>query len=47
MENVFYYDEAGTVADGFFSDGVHPSAYGYALWSEAMIKFLMKKIEKN
>ena len=47
MENAFYYDEAGTVADGFFSDGVHPSAHGYALWSEAMIKFLMKKIEKN
>jgi len=47
MENVFYYDEAGAVADGFFSDGVHPSAHGYALWSEAMIKFLIKKVEKK
>ncbi|MCY7377437.1 MAG: SGNH/GDSL hydrolase family protein [Pyrinomonadaceae bacterium] len=45
FENVFYYDEAGAVADGFFSDGVHPSAYGYALWSEAMIKFLMRKMK--
>ncbi len=45
FENVFYYDEAGAVVEGFFSDGVHPSAYGYALWSEAMIKFLMKKLK--
>lgn len=45
FENVFYYDEAGAVVEGFFSDGVHPSAYGYTLWSEAMIKFLMKKLK--
>jgi len=44
FENVFYYDEAGKAKDGFFSDGVHPSAHGYALWSEAMIKFLMRKM---
>ena len=43
FENVFYYDEAGAVEDGFFSDGVHPSPRGYALWSEAMIKFLTRK----
>lgn len=44
MENVFYFDEAerGVGAD-FFSDGIHPSPYGYALWAEAMIKFLLKK----
>jgi len=47
FENVFYYDEAGAVADGFFADGVHPSAYGYALWAEAMIKSLMKKMRLN
>ncbi len=41
-ENVFYFDEAETVDERFFSDGVHPSEYGYALWSEAMIKFLLK-----
>lgn len=43
-ENVFYYDEAGAVVEGFFSDGIHPSPLGYKLWSEAMIKFLMKKL---
>ena len=42
-QNVFYFDEAETVDERFFSDGVHPSEYGYALWSEAMIKFLLKK----
>lgn len=47
FENVFYYDEAGKVGEGFFSDGVHPSAHGYALWSEAMVKFLMKKLSKT
>ena len=42
-ENVFYFDEAERVDDEFFSDGVHPSAQGYAMWAEALIKFLMKK----
>jgi lysophospholipase L1-like esterase len=42
-QNVFYFDEAETVDEGFFSDGVHPSEYGYTLWSEAMIKFILKK----
>lgn len=44
-EKVFYFDEAETVDERFFSDGVHPSEYGYALWSEAMIKFLLKKTD--
>lgn len=44
-ENVFYYDEAGEVEDDFFSDGIHPSAHGYALWAEAMVKFLMRKMQ--
>jgi lysophospholipase L1-like esterase len=43
MENVFYFDEAERVGEDFFSDGVHPSPFGYSLWSEAMIKFLLKK----
>jgi lysophospholipase L1-like esterase len=42
-ENVFYFDEAESVGDEFFSDGVHPSPHGYATWAEAMIKFLLKK----
>jgi lysophospholipase L1-like esterase len=44
-ENVFYFDEAKSVGDEFFSDGVHPSARGYAMWAEALIKFLMKKTQ--
>ncbi len=47
FENVYYYDEAGAVADGFFADGVHPSAHGYALWAEAMVKSLIKKMKQN
>ncbi len=43
MENVFYFDEAGRVGADFFSDGIHPSPYGYSLWSEAMIKYLLKQ----
>ena len=43
LENVFYFDEADRVGENFFADGVHPSPYGYALWAEAMIKFLLKK----
>lgn len=45
-KSVFYFDEAETVDERFFSDGVHPSEYGYALWSEAMIKFLLKKTDR-
>ncbi|MCY7348090.1 MAG: SGNH/GDSL hydrolase family protein [Pyrinomonadaceae bacterium] len=44
FENVFYYDEATKVGDDFFADGVHPSAHGYALWSEAMVKSLLRKM---
>ncbi|MCY7375254.1 MAG: GDSL-type esterase/lipase family protein [Pyrinomonadaceae bacterium] len=47
FENVFYYDEAGTPSDDFFADGVHPSPHGYALWSEAMIKSLMRKMKEK
>jgi len=43
MKNVFYFDEAERVGDEFFSDGVHPSAKGYAMWAEALVKFLIKK----
>lgn len=43
LENVFYFDEAEKVDERFFADGVHPSPFGYALWAEAMIKFLLKR----
>ena len=46
-KNVYYYDEAGGVADGFFADGVHPSAHGYALWAEAMIKSFVRKMKQT
>lgn len=45
MKKVFYFDEPERVGADFFSDGIHPSPLGYALWSEAMIKFLLKRIE--
>lgn len=44
FENVYYFDEAASVPDEFFSDGVHPSTIGYTIWAEAMIKFLAKKM---
>lgn len=43
-QNVFYFDEAEKVDGRFFADGVHPSEFGYALWAEAMIEFLFKKL---
>lgn len=43
-KNVFYFDEAKKVDERFFADGVHPSEFGYALWAEAMIEFLFKKL---
>jgi len=46
FENVFYYDEATKVGEGFFADGIHPSAHGYALWSEAMVNFLLRKLNE-
>lgn len=46
-ENVYYYDEAGAVEDGFFADGVHPSAHGYALWAKAMIESLTRKMSEK
>lgn len=45
MKNVVYYDEAGTVEDDFFSDGIHPSAHGYMLWAKALVEFWARKID--
>ena len=42
MENVYYYDDIKKVEDDFFSDGIHPSSYGYDLWAESMVEFLLK-----
>ncbi len=44
MENVYYFDDVNRVDDDFFSDGIHPSAKGYDLWSEAMVEWFLGKI---
>ena len=44
QRKIFYFDEAEKVGDEFFADGVHPSEYGYALWAEALVRFLFKKM---
>lgn len=46
MENVYYFDDVKRVDNEFFSDGIHPSAVGYNLWTEAMVEsFLRKSVE--
>jgi lysophospholipase L1-like esterase len=42
-ENVHYYLPQGKFQKEHFSDGVHPSAEGYDLWAEEMIKFFFQK----
>lgn len=39
MDKVFYFHQPNDVIEGFFADGIHPSEEGYAVWSDAMIKF--------
>ncbi|MCB1024168.1 MAG: SGNH/GDSL hydrolase family protein [Acidobacteria bacterium] len=41
MPEVYYYDDVGAVKEDFFSDGIHPSAHGYDLWAEAMVKYFI------
>lgn len=43
MENVLYFHDVKKVTDEFFSDGVHPSATGYDLWAEEMVKFMLRQ----
>ena len=45
LENVVYYDDVKRVTDDFFSDGIHPSAYGYDLWAADMVEFMRKKLK--
>lgn len=42
LDNVFYYPQPKEVPANFFSDGIHPSEAGYAIWAEEMIKTLLK-----
>lgn len=39
MDRVFYYHQPSSVPEGFFADGIHPSEFGYSIWSESMMKF--------
>jgi lysophospholipase L1-like esterase len=39
MDRVFYYHQPSAVPDNFFADGIHPSEFGYAVWSRSMMKF--------
>ncbi len=43
MTDVFYFDDIERVDDDFFCDGIHPSARGYDLWSEAMVTSFLGK----
>ena len=45
MDKVIYFDDVKKVDDDFFSDGVHPSAKGYDLWSKSMVDFMIGKIK--
>lgn len=39
LERVYYFHQPTYVPDGFFADGIHPSSFGYRVWSERMIEF--------
>jgi lysophospholipase L1-like esterase len=45
MKNVFYFHQPAEVPEGFFSDGIHPSEKGYAVWSKRMIEFFTEKYQ--
>jgi lysophospholipase L1-like esterase len=42
LKNVFYYPQPTSVPDDFFSDGIHPSEAGYAVWSKDMVDTMLK-----
>lgn len=42
-KNVFYYEPQGKFMPEHFSDGIHPSAHGYDLWAEEMVKFFSQQ----
>jgi lysophospholipase L1-like esterase len=39
MDRVFYYQQPSRVSEHFFADGIHPSEFGYSVWSDSMMKF--------
>ncbi|MBK8151582.1 MAG: hypothetical protein IPK58_26150 [Acidobacteria bacterium] len=42
LDRVYYYHQPTFAPEGFFADGIHPSEFGYQMWSENMIKFSKK-----
>jgi lysophospholipase L1-like esterase len=45
MRKVFYFHQPTTVPEGFFADGIHPSEFGYTVWSKRMIEFFEEKYD--
>lgn len=43
MERVFYFHQPASVPENFFADGIHPSEFGYEVWSKRMIEFFGEK----
>lgn len=41
-QNVFYYPQPANVPADFWSDGIHPSEAGYAVWAEDIVETLHK-----
>ena len=46
LEGVYYFTEVDRVEPEFFSDGIHPSAFGYDSWSKAMIDSYLSKTKR-
>lgn len=43
FQDVFYYEPQSKFLPEHFSDGIHPSAHGYDLWAEEMVKFFFDR----
>ncbi len=46
-QKVHYYLPQSKFKAEHFSDGVHPSAHGYDLWAEEMVRFFFAQNERN
>lgn len=43
LDDVYYFDDVKRVKEEFFSDGVHPSEFGYDIWASEMVECYLKK----
>ena len=46
LEDVYYFTEVDRVEPEFFSDGIHPSPFGYDSWAEAMVESYLSKTKR-